>query len=392
MSRTTARLRTLIVDDEPLAIERMQVLCAELEQLAVVGTASDGEAALRLADKLKPDLLLLDMTMPGLDGLGVARALGQARQPAGGDLRHRARGLRGRGVRSRSGRLRAQAGRRRTARAGDRPRHRPARAAVPPAQAANGSASSGCRTAPSCCGSTPAQVERIDAERDYVRLHVGARRSGRSYLLLQTIAGLEGAARSGALPPHPPLDDPAPRPHPRAAPRRARGVVGRARRRRGAADRAHLLAQGQGDGRPRDFEPRTRRSARVHCGYESRPSIPARAIIFARLEGADETATPAETGREWTMLRLGLLAAMLCVATPAFAQDSDEYGWTPLFNGENLDGWKAGWAQETPRAAATRRACSRSRTARSMPTPPTRRAPSSSRPISSATVTTAITG
>src|SRR5690554_3433756 len=70
-------LRTLIVDDEPLAIERMQVLCAELEQLQVVGTASDGASALRLAEKLKPDLLLLDMTMPGVDGLSVARQLGK---------------------------------------------------------------------------------------------------------------------------------------------------------------------------------------------------------------------------------------------------------------------------------------------------------------------------
>ena len=41
-------LRTMIVDDEPLAIERMQVLCAELSGLSVVGTASDGAAALRL--------------------------------------------------------------------------------------------------------------------------------------------------------------------------------------------------------------------------------------------------------------------------------------------------------------------------------------------------------
>ena len=69
-------LRTLIVDDEPLAVERMQVICAELDHLAVVGTASDGGAALRLVDALSPDLLLLDMTMPEMDGLQVARALG----------------------------------------------------------------------------------------------------------------------------------------------------------------------------------------------------------------------------------------------------------------------------------------------------------------------------
>jgi hypothetical protein len=47
-------------------------------------------------------------------------------------------------------------------------------------------------------------------------------------------------------------------------------------------------------------------------------------------------------------MRLGLLAAMLCFATPALAQNADEDAWTPLFNGENLDGWSAGWAQEAP--------------------------------------------
>ena len=72
-----ATLRTLIVDDEPLAIERMQVLCAEIDSLLVVGTASDGESALRLATKLSPDLLLLDMTMPGMDGLAVAPSAGK---------------------------------------------------------------------------------------------------------------------------------------------------------------------------------------------------------------------------------------------------------------------------------------------------------------------------
>jgi two-component system, LytTR family, response regulator AlgR len=66
-------LRTLIVDDEPLAVERVQVICAEIPAVRVVGTASDGAAALRLAEKLDPDLVLLDMTMPELDGLGVAQ-------------------------------------------------------------------------------------------------------------------------------------------------------------------------------------------------------------------------------------------------------------------------------------------------------------------------------
>ena len=68
-------LTTLIVDDEPLAIERLQLLCARQPDINLIGTASDGEAALRLTEQLKPDLLLLDIAMPGKDGLDVARAL-----------------------------------------------------------------------------------------------------------------------------------------------------------------------------------------------------------------------------------------------------------------------------------------------------------------------------
>ena len=76
-------LRTLIVDDEPLAVERMQVICARLPELRVIGTASDGAAALRLIEALSPELVLLDLTMPEVDGLAVARKLAkQPRRPA----------------------------------------------------------------------------------------------------------------------------------------------------------------------------------------------------------------------------------------------------------------------------------------------------------------------
>ncbi|MET0372965.1 MAG: LytTR family DNA-binding domain-containing protein [Rhizorhabdus sp.] len=68
-------IRTLVVDDEPLAIERLQILCAREPMIDLVGTASDGEAALRLIEALEPEMMLLDIAMPGLDGIGVARAI-----------------------------------------------------------------------------------------------------------------------------------------------------------------------------------------------------------------------------------------------------------------------------------------------------------------------------
>jgi len=74
-------LRLLIADDEPLAAERLQLLLAQAPQVDLVGTASDGESAVRMADALGPDLLLLDIEMPGLDGIDVARALA-AKQPS----------------------------------------------------------------------------------------------------------------------------------------------------------------------------------------------------------------------------------------------------------------------------------------------------------------------
>jgi len=70
-----APLRVLIADDEPLAAERLQLLLARAQGAQLVGTASDGDSAIHLTDALHPDLLLLDIAMPGLDGIGVARAL-----------------------------------------------------------------------------------------------------------------------------------------------------------------------------------------------------------------------------------------------------------------------------------------------------------------------------
>lgn len=71
----TAPLRLIVVDDEPLAVERLQMLIARVPDVAVVGTASSGEAALRLTEALRPEAVLLDIAMPDLDGIDVARSL-----------------------------------------------------------------------------------------------------------------------------------------------------------------------------------------------------------------------------------------------------------------------------------------------------------------------------
>jgi two-component system response regulator AlgR len=68
-------LTALIVDDEPLAIERLEMMAADIAELSIVGTASDGDAALAMIGTNMPDLILLDIAMPGLDGISLARML-----------------------------------------------------------------------------------------------------------------------------------------------------------------------------------------------------------------------------------------------------------------------------------------------------------------------------
>ena len=68
-------MRVLIVDDEPLARARMRALLDEFSDTQVVGEAGDGTHALHAAMTLQPDLVLLDIAMPGIGGLEVARHL-----------------------------------------------------------------------------------------------------------------------------------------------------------------------------------------------------------------------------------------------------------------------------------------------------------------------------
>ena len=74
-------LRVLIVDDEPPARERLRSLLAESGEFDLAGEASNGEQAINLVDKLTPDIVLLDVRMPGIDGLEVARHLAALPEP-----------------------------------------------------------------------------------------------------------------------------------------------------------------------------------------------------------------------------------------------------------------------------------------------------------------------
>jgi two-component system response regulator AlgR len=68
-------MRLLIVDDEPLARERLRRMVEELPGAEVVGEAGDGRAALEACARLHPEVVLLDIRMPGMDGLEAARHL-----------------------------------------------------------------------------------------------------------------------------------------------------------------------------------------------------------------------------------------------------------------------------------------------------------------------------
>ena len=75
------KVRTLVVDDEPLARERVRSLLGERPDVEVVGEASDGQQAIALIESAAPDLILLDIQMPEVDGFDVIQAIGAEAMP-----------------------------------------------------------------------------------------------------------------------------------------------------------------------------------------------------------------------------------------------------------------------------------------------------------------------
>lgn len=75
------KIRALIVDDEPLACERIRSMLRDEADVEIVGESGDGPSAVAAIKKLSPDLLFLDVQMPGMDGFEVLRAVGRDRMP-----------------------------------------------------------------------------------------------------------------------------------------------------------------------------------------------------------------------------------------------------------------------------------------------------------------------
>lgn len=188
-------LRTIIIDDEPLAVERLQILCASEPDIDLVGTAADGAAALRLAQTLTPDLMLLDIGMPKMDGISVARAIAlMERKPAiifvtaydnfaveAFDLDVVDYMLKPVSA-DRLNRAIVRALQQRESPADTQP-------APDTAEEVSGEFASEFWVShrSELIRIAALDIERIEAERDYMRLHTG----GRSYLLHQTISTLE---------------------------------------------------------------------------------------------------------------------------------------------------------------------------------------------------------
>src|SRR6202011_1320384 len=80
-ARAISTITALLVDDEQLAREELSYLLKEFPEVEVLATARNGLEAIKLIENLEPDVVFLDVQMPGLDGLGVIQKLREKNVP-----------------------------------------------------------------------------------------------------------------------------------------------------------------------------------------------------------------------------------------------------------------------------------------------------------------------
>jgi two-component system response regulator LytT len=80
-ARATAAISTILADDEQLASDELAYLLRDFPDIEIAATASNGLEAAKLIEDLEPDLVFLDVQMPGLDGMGVIRRLREKQVP-----------------------------------------------------------------------------------------------------------------------------------------------------------------------------------------------------------------------------------------------------------------------------------------------------------------------
>lgn len=76
---TAPLITALLADDHPMFREGLRFILAQASDIAVIGEAADGREALRLTAELDPDIVIMDINMPGLDGLAATRELTERR-------------------------------------------------------------------------------------------------------------------------------------------------------------------------------------------------------------------------------------------------------------------------------------------------------------------------
>lgn len=81
MALTNLSIRTLVVDDEPLARQRVVSLLKNYPEIQLIGECRNGEEAVEAINNKKPDLIFLDIEMPGMDGFGVVQNINLSYKP-----------------------------------------------------------------------------------------------------------------------------------------------------------------------------------------------------------------------------------------------------------------------------------------------------------------------